>query len=197
MSDYLSPGVYVEELPPQLRAIMKVVSTAGFVGMAITAQCPASRCRSRPGAGDLAAGDNRSGPPTCRVFSASPFINQFGNPLPRWKPTDTAYLWLRGDFFSNGGQIYISRVAHYGPADPANSASYGWLRLCQRQCACFKRMSRRRTPQHNKPSVPPPCARSRMAHHCRSSTERNAGDEWRRAAHGNRGQPIAQATPAL
>ena len=47
MPEYLSPGVYIEELPPQLRAIEGVsTSTAGFVGVTQRGPAPAFPCRS-------------------------------------------------------------------------------------------------------------------------------------------------------
>ena len=134
MSDYLSPGVYVEELPPQLQAIEGVsTSTAGFVGMASRGAVPGFPLPFTPGAGDPQPVTIVPTPTPVACFCFSDFTNQFGQPLPLPDPTDTAYLgYAVMGFFSNGGQIvYISRVAHYDPTDPADSASYGWLRLCQ------------------------------------------------------------------
>lgn len=134
MSDYLSPGVYVEELPPQLRAIEGVsTSTAGFVGAAARGAAPGFPLPFTPGAGDPQPVTIVPTPTPVACFSFSDFTNQFGNPLPLPDPTDTAYLgYAVMGFFSNGGQIvYIARVTHYDITDLANSASYGWLRLSQ------------------------------------------------------------------
>src|SRR5271165_7483873 len=134
MSDYLSPGVYIEELPPQLRAIEGVsTSTAGFVGMASRGAVPGFPLPFTPGAGDQQPVTIVPTPTPVACFCFSDFTNQFGNPLPLPDPTDTAYLgYAVMGFFSNGGQIvYISRVVHYDPTGETNSATYGWLRLCQ------------------------------------------------------------------
>jgi phage tail sheath protein FI len=127
MSDYLSPGVYIEELPPQLRAIEGVsTSTAGFVGAASRGAVPGFALPFTPLPADPQVVTLVPTPTPVQVTSFADFTRQFGAPLPLPDPTDTDYLgYAVLGFFSNGGQIvYISRVV---PSD----CTYGWLRLSQ------------------------------------------------------------------
>ena len=127
MSDYLSPGVYIEELPPQLRAIEGVsTSTAGFVGAASRGAVPGFALPFTPLPGDPQVVTLVPPPTPVQVTSFADFTRQFGDPLPLPDPTGTDYLgYAVLGFFSNGGQIvYIARVV---PSD----CTYGWLRVSQ------------------------------------------------------------------
>ncbi|HEY3857292.1 MAG TPA: phage tail sheath C-terminal domain-containing protein [Verrucomicrobiae bacterium] len=134
MPDYLSPGVYIEELPPQMRAIEGVsTSIAGFVGPAERGPAPGFPLPFTPLPTDPQTVVLTQTPTPALITSFSDFTRQFGNPLPLPDPEDNAYLgYAVHGFFSNGGQIcYVSRVIHYDPADLGASASYGMLRLGQ------------------------------------------------------------------
>jgi uncharacterized protein len=106
MPEYLAPGVFIEEVPPRLRAIEGVsTSTAGFVGYA----------RRGPVAGasppfTMAGIDTpRDSAPTL-VTSFSDFVRTFGEPVPVPDPHGFLGHAVRG-FFENGGKrAYISRV---------------------------------------------------------------------------------------
>jgi uncharacterized protein len=127
MSDYLSPGVYIEELPPQLRAIEGVsTSTAGFVGAASRGAVPGFKLPFTPLTTDPQVVTLVPTPTPVEVTSFADFTRQFGAPLPLPDPTDTDYLgYAVLGFFGNGGQVvYIARVV---PSD----CTYGWLRLSQ------------------------------------------------------------------
>src|SRR5271166_5245857 len=126
MSDYLSPGVYIEELPPQLRAIEGVsTSTCGLVGVTERGPAPGFTLPFTPGA----TGPNVTLVPTptpVLVTSFAEFTRQFGRPLPLPDPSDNSYLaYAVKGFFDNGGQLcYISRVL-------ATDAKYSALRVYQ------------------------------------------------------------------
>lgn len=109
MPEYLAPGVFIEEVPPRLRAIEGVsTSTAGFVGYT----------RRGPVAGGalpftMAGVDTPRDAAPALVTSFSDFVRTFGDPWPLPDPTHNNYLGhaVRG-FFENGGKrAYISRVA--------------------------------------------------------------------------------------
>jgi phage tail sheath protein FI len=134
MPDYLSPGVYIEELPPALRAIEGVsTSTAGFVGVAGRGPVPGFALPFTPASSDKQVVTLVPTPTPVLVTSFADFTRQFGDPLPLPDPSNSNYLAyaVRG-FFDNGGQrAYISRVVHSDSANPAQSASYGSLRLSE------------------------------------------------------------------
>jgi phage tail sheath protein FI len=134
MPDYLSPGVYIEELPPALRAIEGVsTSTAGFVGAAGRGPVPGFALPFTPASSDPQVVTLVPTPTPLLVTSFANFTRQFGDPLPLPDPSNSNYLAyaVRG-FFDNGGQrAYISRVVHSDSANAAQSASYGSLRLSQ------------------------------------------------------------------
>src|ERR1700677_324488 len=106
MPDYLSPGVYIEELPPALTAIEGVsTSIAGFVGKA----------ERGPVAGlvpTLAAPGASTAPAASLVTSFADFTRQYGKPLTLPDFNDTNYLaYAVKGFFDNGGSIcYVARV---------------------------------------------------------------------------------------
>lgn len=120
MPEYLAPGVFIEEVPPRLRAIEGVsTSTAGFVG--VTRRGPVA------GGKPTFKIDNIEPPsdaaPTL-VTSFADFVRVFGEPLPLPDAGSENYLGhaVRG-FFDNGGKrAYISRVVRKDPTTPANDA---------------------------------------------------------------------------
>jgi phage tail sheath protein FI len=114
MPEYLSPGVYIEEIPSSLRAIEGVsTSTAAFVGRASQGTVPGSKPPFTLPAGSLFL--LTPDPSPVLVTSFAEFQREFGAPLPIPLPTDTndyGYLgWAVKAFFDNGGQrAYIARV---------------------------------------------------------------------------------------
>jgi uncharacterized protein len=130
MPEYLSPGVYIEELPPQLRAIEGVsTSIAGFVGPAARGPVPGFPLPFTP-AQPLVLNPS---PAPSLVTSFSGFVQQYGYPLPLPDPNSNAFLgYAVKGFFDNGGQAcYVSRVLPNNPATPATNATYGMVRLNQ------------------------------------------------------------------
>jgi uncharacterized protein len=133
MPDYLSPGEYIEELPPSLRAIEGVsTSTAGFVGVAERGPVagfppppPPPPVAGSPPPPPLPA------PAAVLVTSFADFTRQFGAPLPLPDPNNNAYLaYAVKGFFDNGGSIcYISRVVATTQAGAANPATYSSVKL--------------------------------------------------------------------
>jgi phage tail sheath protein FI len=125
MPDYLSPGVYVEELPPALRAIEGVsTSTAGFVG----------KTERGPVAGfppPLQLPTTVQAPPPSLVTSFSDFTRQFGKPLALPDPNNNNYLaYAVKGFFDNGGsRCYISRVVASGAVQGGTVATYSSIKL--------------------------------------------------------------------
>ena len=118
MPEYLSPGVFVEEIPGKLKALEGVsTSTAAFVG-------PAQR---GPVAGALLpfvpSGGFTLEPDRAPVFltSFAEFTRQFGPPLPViTQASDPDYGYLAYSvkaFFDNGGRrCYVSRIVNAPPA---------------------------------------------------------------------------------
>jgi phage tail sheath protein FI len=124
MPEYLSPGVYVEEIPPRLRAIEGVsTSTAGFVGPAVRGAVPGYPLPFVSTGGFVVPLD----PAPVLVTSFGEFVRQFGNPLPLPDPNDNAYLGHAARaFFDNGGKrLYVARVMN------AASATSSQLTLSQ------------------------------------------------------------------
>jgi uncharacterized protein len=106
MPEYLSPGVYVEEIdtgPVPIEGVS--TSTAGFVGM--TAQGPTD------------------GLPVL-VTSFSEYTRNFGGYLPASLDSMRFLPYAVQGFFENGGQrVYIKRVTAAAPNDPKPSTSTG------------------------------------------------------------------------
>jgi len=105
MPDYLSPGVYIEELPPALRAIEGVsTSIAGFVGVAERGPVAGFPPPSVPG--------NPQPPAPSLVTSFADFTRQFGKPLTLPDPNNNNYLaYAVKGFFDNGGsECYVVRI---------------------------------------------------------------------------------------
>jgi uncharacterized protein len=134
MPEYLSPGVFIEEIPSQLRAIEGVsTSTAAFVGPAGRGTVPgyawpgsiAPGLPFAPSGGFVLTPD----PAPVLVTSFSEFQRNFGPPLPlalAGDPTDYGYLGhaVRA-FFDNGGRrAFIARIV-----DP--TATPSTLRMAQ------------------------------------------------------------------
>ena len=112
MPEYLSPGVFIEEIPARLKAIEGVsTSTAGFVGPAERGPVAGIPFPFKP----TTEFGLQVEPAPVMVTSQSQFTRTFGNALPL--PTasddyDAGYLALSVKaFFDNGGKrCYISRV---------------------------------------------------------------------------------------
>jgi phage tail sheath protein FI len=127
MPDYLSPGVYIEELPPALQAIQGVsTSIAGFVGAA----------QRGPVAGfppPAAVPGSPQAPSASLVTSFADFTRQYSAPLPLPDPNNNAYLaYAVKGFFDNGGAVcYVSRVVATTQAGAANPATYSSVTVDQ------------------------------------------------------------------
>ena len=116
MPEYLSPGVYVEEVPPRLRAIEGVsTSTVGFAGVAERGPVPGENLVAA--LFDPVASDGttislpRDAAPRL-ITSYGEFVRIFGNPLPMPDPNGHGFLAPAVKaFFDNGGKrCYVSRV---------------------------------------------------------------------------------------
>jgi len=122
MPEYLSPGVFIEEIPARLKAIEGVsTSTAGFVGPAERGPVAGFPFPFVPTKDFPLPVD----PAPVLVTSQSQFIRTFGNALPL--PTasddkDAGYLaYAVKAFFDNGGKrCYISRVVKQ-PGNPVET----------------------------------------------------------------------------
>ena len=120
MPEYLSPGVFIEEVPSALKAIEGVsTSTAAFVGRARRGTVPGyvwpgsttPNLPFTPAGGFVLTPD----PSPTLVTSFAEFQRQFGRPLPiplASDPSDYGYLgWAVRAFFDNGGKrAYIARI---------------------------------------------------------------------------------------
>jgi phage tail sheath protein FI len=123
MPEYLSPGVYIEEIPAGIQAIEGVsTSTAGFVGRAQRGTVPGFQWSPAtkelpfiPDKGFVLAPD----PAPVLVTSFAEFQREFGPPLPvpnPGDPNDYGYLgWAVRAFFDNGGKrVYVARIVDPG-----------------------------------------------------------------------------------
>ena len=112
MPEYLSPGVYIEELPPQLRAIEGVsTSTAGFVGVTQRGPVPGFPLPFSTLPTDPQVVTLVPDPTPVLVTSFADFTRQFGSPLPLPDPTNNSFLgYAVQGFFANGGlaRLYIA-----------------------------------------------------------------------------------------
>ncbi|MDR3698756.1 MAG: phage tail sheath subtilisin-like domain-containing protein [Candidatus Sulfopaludibacter sp.] len=128
MPEYLSPGVYIEEIPPSLQAIEGVsTTTSAFVGRADRGPVPGY---AWPGSGTPEVPFTPTGgfvltpdPSPVLVTSFADFQRQFGPPLPiptPPDPTDYGFLgWAVKAFFDNNGKrVYIARIV-----DPTDTPS--------------------------------------------------------------------------
>ena len=119
MPEYLSPGVFIEEVPSGLKAIEGIsTSTAAFVGRARRGTVPGYLWASStpalpftPTGGFVLSSD----PAPVLVTSFAEFLREFGLPLPipmAGDPSDYGYLsWAVRAFFDNGGKrAFISRI---------------------------------------------------------------------------------------
>jgi phage tail sheath protein FI len=134
MPEYLSPGVFIEEVPSSLKAIEGVsTSTAAFVGRARRGTVPGygwpdsgtPNLPFTPTDGFVLTPD----PSPVLVTSFAEFQRQFGTPWPiplAGDPSDYGYLgWAARAFFENGGKrAYIARIV-----DPDDTP--GTVRLAQ------------------------------------------------------------------
>jgi phage tail sheath protein FI len=120
MPEYLSPGVFIEEVPSSLKAIEGVsTSTAAFVGRARRGTVPGYPWKGSPAPGLPFAPTGgfvlTPDPAPVLVTSFAEFQRQFGSPLPiplADDVNDYGYLaWAVRAFFDNGGKrAYIARV---------------------------------------------------------------------------------------
>ena len=134
MAEYLSPGVFIEEIPSSLRAIEGVsTSTAAFVGRARRGTVPGYAWPNptipnlpfTPTGGFVLTPD----PAPLLVTSFAQFQREFGPPLPLPPDDNTndyGYLgWAVRAFFDNGGKrAFIARIV-----DPTDKPST--MRLAQ------------------------------------------------------------------
>jgi phage tail sheath protein FI len=112
MPEYLSPGVFVEEVPGRLKALEGVsTSTAAFVGPARRGPIAGAALPFTPAGGFTLEADRAP------VFltSFAEFVRRFGFPLPlvtNAADPDTGYLgYAVKAFFDNGGRrCYITRI---------------------------------------------------------------------------------------
>jgi len=134
MPEYLSPGVFIEEIPSQLRAIEGVsTSTVAFVGPATRGTVPGyvwddlspqPNLPFVPSGGFVLTPD----PAPVLVTSFAEFQRLFGVPLPLPRlgdPTDYGYLgYAVRAFFDNGGRrAFIARIVDERPSPNAATAS--------------------------------------------------------------------------
>lgn len=136
MPEYLSPGVFIEEVPARLKAIEGVsTSTAAFVGPAERGLVPGYPRPFVPTPADAQSVVVPLDPTPVLVTSFADFTRQFGAAAPLPDPNDNAYLaYAVRAFFDNGGRrCYIARVAHFDPADPtaAGNATRSAIRVHQ------------------------------------------------------------------
>src|SRR4051794_38386129 len=119
MPEYLSPGVYIQEVPSGLKAIEGVsTSTAAFVGPAERGTVPGYAWPASPQVGLPFRPTNgfvmSPDPAPVLVTSFAEFQRNFGAPLPIPLPTDPDYGYLghaARTFFDNGGKrVYIARI---------------------------------------------------------------------------------------
>jgi phage tail sheath protein FI len=135
MPEYLSPGVFIEEVPSRLKAIEGVsTSTAAFVGPARRGPVPGyvwpgsgtPNLPFTPSDGFVMVAD----PAPVLVTSFAEFQRTFGPPLPiapPGDPTDYGYLGhaVRA-FFDNGGKrVFIARILGAGAAAGVCRAAQG------------------------------------------------------------------------
>ncbi len=134
MPEYLSPGVFIEELPSRLRAIEGVsTSTAAFVGPAQRGPVPGYQwpgIGNPPGLPFTPTGDFvlHPDPSPVLVTSFSQFQRVFGPPLKLatlGDPTDYGFLgYAVKGFFDNGGKrAYIARVVDPTISTPSHVAT--------------------------------------------------------------------------
>ena len=145
MPEYLSPGVFIEEVPSGLKAIEGVsTSTAGFVGRARRGTVPGYVW---PGSGTPNLPFTPTGgfvltpdPAPVLVTSFAEFQRQFGRPLPipmPGDPSDYGYLaWAVRAFFDNGGRrAYIVRIVDGTDTPSTIQASQGVIYRLLRSAA--------------------------------------------------------------
>jgi len=115
MPEYLSPGVFIEEVPARLKAIEGVsTSTAGLVGASERGTVAGLALPYTPAAADVIT--LPLDPAPVLVTSFADFVRQFGPPLP--DPATNGYLGHAARaFFDNGGKrAYVARVTGAGAA---------------------------------------------------------------------------------
>jgi phage tail sheath protein FI len=119
MPEYLSPGVYVRELPARLKALEGIsTSTAGFVGAAERGPVAGSGAPFHSATNNF---EPAADPAPVLLTSFADFVRTFGNPLPLPPPgvaDATGYLaYAVRAFFDNGGKrCYVSRISNLATA---------------------------------------------------------------------------------
>jgi uncharacterized protein len=130
MPEYLSPGVYIEEVPARLKAIEGVsTSTAGMVGRAERGPVAGFAAPFAPATGPVLRLDES---PTL-VTSFGDFARIFGAPAD--DPASGGYLaHAARAFFDNGGKrLYVARVVEAGAGYASITLQQGArLRLARR-----------------------------------------------------------------
>jgi len=127
MPEYLSPGVFIEEVPSSLRAIEGVsTSTAAFVGRARRGPVPGLGLPFTPTGGFVLTAD----PAPVLVTSFADYQRQFGAPWPIPLASDTndyGYLgWAIRAFFDNGGKrAFIARITDANDQSAAARVAQG------------------------------------------------------------------------
>jgi phage tail sheath protein FI len=117
MPEYLSPGVYIQEVPSSLKAIEGVsTSTAAFVGNCARGPVPGFNPFANPPNPPRGDFQPAIDPTPVLVTTWGDYARLFGQP-----PADlslNAYLsWAAQAFFNNGGKrLYVARVTGAGAA---------------------------------------------------------------------------------
>src|SRR5262245_37030647 len=131
MPEYLSPGVYIEEIPARLKAIEGVsTSTAGLAGRASRGPVPGFPLPFTPAIADRQSVPIPRDDSPLLVTSFAEFVRTFGSP-----PDDPSHRFYLPHsvraFFDNGGKrAYISRVVHL-PGGGGTAASVSPVQLSQ------------------------------------------------------------------
>jgi len=131
MPEYLSPGVFIEEIPARLKAIEGVsTSTAGLAGRASRGPVPGFPLPFTPAIADRQVVPVSRDDCPVLVTSFSEFVRTFGPP-----PADPSHRFYLPHaaraFFDNGGKrAYISRVVHL-PGGGGTAASVSTMQLDQ------------------------------------------------------------------
>lgn len=146
MPEYLSPRVYVEEIPSRFKALEGVsTSTTAFVGPAQRGPVPGVPLPFVPPAGFVLEPD----PAPVLVTSFGDYTRTFGAPLPLPLPTDTVdhgYLgYAAKSYYDNGGRrLYVSRVVGDAATYSQGTAPLGMvLRLARRATSGSTRVTLR------------------------------------------------------
>jgi phage tail sheath protein FI len=136
MAEYLSPGVFMEEIPSRFKAIEGVsTSTWGVVGPAQKGTVPGYTPPFGPPVGPALPAwfDLPIDHGPVLVTSFGEFTRAFGAALVQPQAAQNGYLAraVRA-FFDNGGKrAYVTRAVHYDPMALGNSATRATLQVSQ------------------------------------------------------------------